>query len=444
MRDAADVAARSLEDRLSKSGPHSQAPPSEVAEVEIESSARPGARFVLPMADHRAPYAVALLDQATQIDPQPPWAILKRAAQTIAELNDAELATTAHLLIFSGAPRHETRFAALVALLAASVVHQLGAPIDVTAETAFASLECEKARVKAKSSFADAVVSSASFGRLDEPAARRVIIAVQSLADESEEPASIAARALATARRFVRALAGRSSSAPEDLAALIAQMMERADEPRDRLMVQLVARALDPPLIATARGTLAMTPFVHLLAYMLDHRSSGSIEMTVPNGDRHVVIFRNGAPVFLQPRNAALAFDIALAELGRLSADTKYVFYKNLETIPVTGDLPILKGDLCIALAAARAWPDRSRMERMLGRIAHRRLVLHPHARVEGLDRTQVDREVIGALQRGARLPELRVAHPDALGDVDTLIYVLAVMRQLSLPGQHGEPIGSP
>lgn len=446
MRDAAENAGRALEDRLSKSESRSQPPPSELSELPLTSSGQLGARMVLPNTEHRATYAVALLELVTRKSEDSDShaaSMIKRASQTLAELTGADLAATANLLILAGAQRHETRFEALVGVLVAGVIHHLGASMDVAAETTFASLECEQARVLAKSNAGDGVVASASFGRLDEPASRRVILAAESLEDPPDEAISIRAQVLTTARRFVRALGSRSSASSDDVTAVIAQMSELAETPREKLIVQLVARALDPPLTATARGTLAVTPFVHLLAYMLDHASSGSLEISSPNGDRHVVIFRNGVPVFLEPRAEGLSFEIAMAELGRLSADSKYVFYKDVELVDVMGDLPILIGDLYIALAAARVWPDRTRVERMLARIAHRRLVLHPRARVEGLNRTPVDRSVITALQRGARLPELRVAHPDALGDVDTLIYVLAVMRQLSLPGQRGEPIGS-
>jgi hypothetical protein len=443
MRDAAENAARALDDRISKSESRSQPPPSELRELPIGSSGRLGARIVLPQLDHRATYALMLLEELTRTQEVTPSPTIKRAAQTLAELSDADLAATANLLISSGAQRHEMRFAALVGVITTGILHHLGASMDVAAETAFASLECEEARVLAKSNGTDVVLSIPSFGRLDEPASRRVILAAESLEDPPDATISIRAQILATSRRFVRALGSRSSASMDDVGAVIAQMSELAESSREKLIVQLVARVLDPPLTATARGTLAVTPFVHLLAYMLDHASSGSVEITPPNGDRHVVIFRKGVPVFVHPRPEALSFEIALAELGRLSADSKYVFYKDIEIVDVVGDLPILIGDLYIALAAARAWPDRLRMERMLSRIAHRRLVLHPRARIEGLNRTPVDRSVIAALQRGARLPELRVAHPDALGDVDTLIYVLAVMRQLSLPGLRGEPIGS-
>ena len=239
MRDAAENAARALEDRLSKSGTGSQPPPSELRENPIESSGRLGARFVLPRADHRATYAVSLLDQVTPAEDVVSSSMIKRAAQTLAELSPADLATTANLLVLAGAQRHETRFAALVSTIAAGAIHQLGASMDVAAEVAFASLECEKARFVAKSSLSAAVVSSPSFGRLDEPASRRVILAVESLDDVSESATSIRSQVLATARRFVRALAGRSTSTPEDSAAVMAQLLERAETPREKLIVQL-------------------------------------------------------------------------------------------------------------------------------------------------------------------------------------------------------------
>ncbi|MGH7284521.1 MAG: hypothetical protein ACRELY_23600, partial [Polyangiaceae bacterium] len=136
------------------------------------------------------------------------------------------------------------------------------------------------------------------------------------------------------------------------------------------------------------------------------------------------------------------AGELALSDLARLPTATKYVFYENMSMLEGDKSPVAPRSPLFHALAAARAWPDRARMERMLGRIAHRRLVLHPHAHVAGLDESAIDRAILAALRRGARLHEIRAAHPESLPDVDTLVYVLAVMRQLSLPGQRGEPIG--
>ncbi|MEO7111927.1 MAG: HEAT repeat domain-containing protein, partial [Polyangiaceae bacterium] len=137
MRDAAENAARALEDRLSKSGVRSQPPPSELTEIPVEASGRVSSRFVLPNLDHRAAHAVALLEQVTRAsdvaDSVRAPGVVKRAAQTVAELSDADLATTANMLIFAGAHHHETRFAALVAALVAGVIHHLGGSTDVTA-----------------------------------------------------------------------------------------------------------------------------------------------------------------------------------------------------------------------------------------------------------------------------------------------------------------------
>ncbi|MEO8874109.1 MAG: hypothetical protein ABI461_00865 [Polyangiaceae bacterium] len=445
MRDAAENAARALDDRLSQSAPASQAAPSGLVETPIDAAPPDGARFDFSEPDRRSHHAAIALELAARADADPKLSILKRASQELADLRDVDIASVAHLAISERAQRDDAKLGALVTTLVAGMLRQLGAPPSLIAQGGFAALECENARFRAKSSSADAVVSSRSFGRLDEIASRRVIVAVESLTDfvEGDAPPSLLAQILGTARRFVRALAGRSSVTPGDLGSVLASMLERAENPRERLVVQLVGRVLDPPLTATARGSLAVTPFVHLLAYMLDHRASGSIEMAPPQAERIIVIFRDGVPVLVHPRLESSSVEVALTALGRLPDDTKYVFYKDVDLIEVNGETPSFYGDLCIALSAARVWSDRSRIERMLARIAHRRLVLHPHARVEGIDSTPIDRDIIAALRRGARLPELRVAYPDALADVDTLIYVLAVMRQLSIPGQHGEPIGS-
>ena len=445
MRDAAENAARALDDRRSQTGPASQSAASRVIDVPRDVPALDGARFEFSHADRRTAHALATLEIAARFDDDLTLPRLKRAAQELADLLDVDLASLAKVAIAEGAQRDERKSAALVTMLVAGMMRQLGAPSQLIAEAAFAALESENARARAKSIAADAVTASHSFGRLDEVAARRVIVAVESSTtlDDDDHSIALQAQMLATARRFVRALAGRSSTTPEDIEAVLGSMLVSAEDSRARLVVQLVGRVLDPPLTATARGNLAITPFVHLLAYMLDHSASGSLELAPPGGDPVVVVFRDGAPVFLRPRSDAHSFVVALANLGRFAPETKYVFYKDVELVEVIDETPSSKAVLAIALAAARCWSDRLRIERMLARIAHRRLVLHPRARVEGLDATQLDRDVIAALRRGARLPELRVAHPTALAEVDTLIYVLAVMRQLSLPGQHGDPIGS-
>src|SRR4051812_24419249 len=50
---------------------------------------------------------------------------------------------------------------------------------------------------------------------------------------------------------------------------------------------------LPPP---TAQGTLAKTPFPHLLLYVLERQLTGSIELTAPSGERATVLVLEGFP----------------------------------------------------------------------------------------------------------------------------------------------------
>ncbi|MEO8796460.1 MAG: hypothetical protein ABI551_01120, partial [Polyangiaceae bacterium] len=444
MREAAERAAHAMDERLATA-----VVPSQIVEIEVierrHDSARPAARFdPVPRKALGAELAVRLLDATrSALEGTPSLPALKRVAQALTDLPDIDDARVIAMLVSEPLRGDDARAVALVAALTAGALRQLALPADAIAEAVLAGLEAEVARARSKTNDASAVLAVPSFGRLDEPAARRLVLVAESFATSEDGPplTTLRGRILALCRRFVRALAGRSGHGVEDVKAVLASMGETGD-PGDRDLVDVLARGIDPPAAATARGTLKGTPFVHLLAYMLDHRASGSIDLLSPTGQRRIVVFREGVPFAMDPIPDTTAPDEALAALARLAPQTSYAFYEEVDLLEATESAFLRHGPLALALRAARAWPDRSRIERMLARISHRRLVLHPHAHVEGLDQGSTDREVLAALRRGARLPELRLAHVDALVDVDTLIYVLAVMRQLSLPGLKGDPIG--
>lgn len=445
-RDAAERAARSMDERTSEMAVVSQAP-SKIDRPSMVAPAVVRARFDFVPPALRAEHAAAwVLRAATDSLANAPKAAAasKRASQLLADLDAAELAEAIGMLASAPLRSDEARCAALVATVTAAVTEQLDADRRDVAEAALAALECELARAASRSNGPESITSARSFGRLDEASSRRLVQAADSFAaGDLDAKHAVKGRILATARRFVRALAGRTAHGSTEAAEVVATMLESAETPEDKLLVALVGTALDPPPVATARGTLEVTPFVHLLAYMLDHRASGTIELRSPTGERRLVSFRKGSPIAIQPvPQAPVTPELAVAGLARMPASTKYAYYKDLDLIEGEHAPVATNGALSHALAAARAWPDRGRMERMLGRIAHRRLVLHPQARLAGLDSASIDAEILGALRRGTRLPELRAAHADALPEVDTLIYVLAVMRQLSLPGLRGDPIG--
>ena len=445
-REAAERAARAMDDRAAQSVAMSQSP-SQLPAASSEGAEATHAHFDHASPAHRASRTAAMVLAASHdaLSQSAVASRLKAAAQSLADLQSPELAACIGEIAEKSLFADDARAVALVAAVVAASLRQLAASSRTVAECAHAALESEIARLVSHSNGPRSIASARSFGRLDAPASRRVVLAADSLAELTDEtpPRTVAASLLAQARRFVRALAGRKGTAADEAPAVLRSMLDRAEDPEERALVALLACALDPAPLASARGTLEVTPFVHLLAYMLDHHASGSIELKPHAGDRRVVVFEDGKPTFIHPTlREGIAVDLALAELARLPISTKYVFYNDIDLIEGDGSRLGSRAPLFHALAAARAWPDRARMERMLGRIAHRRLVLHPHAHVTGLDEQAIDREILAALRRGARLPEIRAAHADALREVDTLVYVLAVMRQLSLPGQRGEPIG--
>ena len=70
----------------------------------------------------------------------------------------------------------------------------------------------------------------------------------------------------------------------------------------------------------TARGTLAATPFAHLLIYALDHRLTGTIVFEEPDHAKHAIYLVEGAPAQVRVAGSvALLGDLA-RERGTLAA----------------------------------------------------------------------------------------------------------------------------
>ena len=71
----------------------------------------------------------------------------------------------------------------------------------------------------------------------------------------------------------------------------------------------------------TAKGSLAATPFAHLLIYALDHRLTGTIVFEEPSHAKHAIYLLDGAPA--QARMAAVVAPLGelVRERGRLDAE---------------------------------------------------------------------------------------------------------------------------
>lgn len=240
-----------------------------------------------------------------------------------------------------------------------------------------------------------------------------------------------------------------------------------------------------------AKGTFATTPLVHVLIYVLDHGITGSIELVEADGQTtHAIYVRRGAPVkvktgrLVAPLGELLASagklaldrvpDLVLAaqrdgvlfgerlisqglisrgqlwstlelqiplkleRLANLAPDTKYVLYKDVNQLETWGGSDAVAADpVHVIHSVVRAWHDRARIKQTLTRIGKHPLIIRPDAKVGGLKLAPDERAVLDAIreQRATMsvLQHMRLADAEAL---NSLVYTLAITRQLELPSQ--------
>jgi curved DNA-binding protein CbpA len=77
-----------------------------------------------------------------------------------------------------------------------------------------------------------------------------------------------------------------------------------------------------PTAPPTAEGTLAKTPFVHLLVYMLDQRLTGTTVFHASGGLTHAIFFYDGAPAKVRTGTMVAPLDRVLLEQGLLDEAT--------------------------------------------------------------------------------------------------------------------------
>ncbi len=256
-----------------------------------------------------------------------------------------------------------------------------------------------------------------------------------------------------------------------------------------------------PRSAPSAKGALATTPLVHVLVYMLDHGLTGTVELTEPGDISHAIYFRHGAPGKVKAgrlvaplgeemsaagllaservaeavqhakslgvllgeflvRDGAITRDQLgrtlesqivhkVARLVNMPPATKYVFYNDADYLAGWGgEETIPCAPLNAILACVRYWHDRARIRATLARIAKQPLMLHPDAQLGGLVLDESERAALEAIKAERwTLPILlrNLSAEGAIADdemVSSLVYALAVTRQLAFAGQKGGPMG--
>jgi hypothetical protein len=255
-----------------------------------------------------------------------------------------------------------------------------------------------------------------------------------------------------------------------------------------------------PPIVSsgpqpTASGTLATTPVVNTLVYMLDHGLTGTIELREPDGTTHYLYFVRGGPVrartgrpialvgsllvnagFLRESDVAEAVASArgmgmkigewlvqrelvarvdllrtleiqvvrkLEGLVNLDPKTTFAFYRDQDPFG-DGTPDRLEVDpLGAIFAAARAWKERDRIRKVVERASQLLLAIHPDSTLELVELTDDERSLLAELRsQPSHFVELvtrSTAMPETL---DTFLFVALVTRQLLVPGQAKPPMG--
>jgi hypothetical protein len=276
------------------------------------------------------------------------------------------------------------------------------------------------------------------------------------------------------------------------------------DEPEAHDSARSGSRASERPArpLPSAKGLLATTPLVHVLVYMLDHDLTGTVELTEPGGISHAIYFRRGAPGKVKAGRMVALLGEEMSAAGLVASDriaeaidqakglgvllgeflvsegavtrgqlgrtlesqivrkvarlvnmppaTEYVFYNDVDYLTGWGGEEAIPCDpLNAILASVRYWHDRARIRATLARISKQPLMLHPDAQLGGLELDDGERAALDAI-RAERLPLpvliRNLSNDGAIADEETvssLVYALAVTRQLAFAGQKGGPMGA-
>ncbi|WP_437652961.1 DnaJ domain-containing protein [Sorangium sp. So ce1182] len=249
----------------------------------------------------------------------------------------------------------------------------------------------------------------------------------------------------------------------------------------------------DPP---TAEGTLARTPLVHLLVYMLDRRLTGTTCFVDPDGVRHGVFFSDGVPAKVWTGTIIAPLDRVILELGLLgeatlretlrditkrrvlhgrllvsrglldretvfgvlrqqlvrklvalydlSPETRYAYYDGQNLLSSYGGPELIGCEpLAVIMAGVRLHADDPLIDATLERIQGRQLGLHAEAEMKRFQLHRDEAAIVDLLRmRRMTLAELVGAGVAQERVVRLTIYALAITRHLDLGAPGRRPVG--
>jgi curved DNA-binding protein CbpA len=201
----------------------------------------------------------------------------------------------------------------------------------------------------------------------------------------------------------------------------------------------------------TAESTLAQSPLLHLLVYLLDKALTGTVVLTAPNRVVSAIHFHNGTPVKARGPDGSLPADMAglertLLSLCALPAETRYGFYKDQNFLASMGHAePVTCAPLAVIMAGARQNIGAPQVDATLQRIAGRPIGLATGAAPERfrllpeeralIERLRARRQTLDELSKSSGVPERMVR---------SVIYAMTITRHLDLGVPSKPPVDIP
>jgi len=257
----------------------------------------------------------------------------------------------------------------------------------------------------------------------------------------------------------------------------------------------VAATSTSPGANPTATGNLATTPLVHTLVYMLDHGLTGTFELREPDGVRHQIHFVQGGPVrvrtgrLMAPLGALLVASGLLGEsdandavavakrtgtrlgehlihnelvarddllralevqvtrkieqLANLDGGTTFAFFRDVNLDDDPSFEPLEVDALGTVFAAARAWSDRSRIQKVIEHANNLLLAIHPDSPLDVVDLGLPERTLFDELRTHTlHVSELMNDSPVPRDTLESFLFAAIVTRQLLVPGQAKAPMG--
>lgn len=254
--------------------------------------------------------------------------------------------------------------------------------------------------------------------------------------------------------------------------------------------------SIRPVAPATAQGTLAKTPFVHLLVYVLDHRLSGTLVLDAPRSGRSAIFLERGIPCKARAAQLVATLDGTLLRMGlldeqtlrqslrsvarsrrlhgqhlvdlgllsaadlvaalrqqlvdkigymfRLPPATRYTYFADVDLLADYGGAQLTPCEpLSLVMMGVRKYLPPSALEDVVGRVARSTLRLHPRSDTDRLGLKDDERAIVDRL----RASDLTLEALLLLPGVDAVLarrvlYALLITRSIDLSGQTRLPVG--